>query len=233
MLPAATEAAWAALRPRTELAGFVLVGGTALSLRIGHRQSEDLDLAWPEVRLPVRRITLALDELARAGFACERHDDPAAVAEFLDTGLELHDYQQDYLVSGVRVSFFTADAALQRVLSAESEPLPRVATLPEIFASKCLVTARRSRVRDWFDLYVLLREHGFSLRDYVGVFEAVGERRGWEAGLARLCSGHPDRADEGFKTLAQDAPSAEELKEFFIARRDELEVALAAERFGR
>jgi len=232
LLPAATEAAWAALRPRAELGGFVLVGGTALSLLIGHRQSEDLDLAWPDLRLPVRRITLAMSEVERAGLPCERHDDPAAVAEFLDTGLELHDYQQDYLVGGAKVSFFAVDAVLQRVLSPERESAPRVASLKEIFASKCLVTAQRSRLRDWFDLYVLLREHGFSLRDYVAVFEAAGEPRGWEAGLARLCSGHPDRADEGFKALVEDAPGVDELRGFFVARRNELEVALAAERLG-
>ena len=167
MLPAATEAVWEALRYRRELGGFALIGGTALALHIAHRVSEDLDLVWPEVRLPTGRMKLAVRQVELAGLSCQSHDNPAALAESLDTGLDLHDYQQDYLVGDVKVSFFVADPGLGRVLSRERDEVPRIASLHEIFASKCLVTAKRSRVRDWFDLYVLVREHGFSLRDYV------------------------------------------------------------------
>ena len=43
MLPE-TERVWKFLKDEPSLAGFVLVGGTALALRLGHRRSEDLDL---------------------------------------------------------------------------------------------------------------------------------------------------------------------------------------------
>jgi len=230
VLPASTETAWTALRSRRELGGFTLVGGTALALRIRHRISEDLDFAWPELRLPATRIRLAL-EATRIPY--ESHDNPAAALEFADSGLELHDYQQDYLVAGAKVSFFAVDSQLARVLSSETSDTPRIASLQEIFASKCLASAQRSRSRDWYDLYVLIRDHGFSLRDYLAAFETAGDRLACEGGLTRLCSGKPDQADEGFHALVENAPPIAELAAFFRARRDELEMSLAAERLAK
>lgn len=109
----------------------------------------------------------------------------------------------------------------------------RVATVQEIFATKCLVSAIRSRTRDWFDLWVLMTRHGFSLEDYFGVFEGVGSKTSAEIGLARLCSGQPDRADEGYAALVQDGPSIAQLRDFFRARRDEYEIAEARRRAPR
>jgi len=231
LLPDATSKVWEALRARKELGGFVLIGGTALALLIAHRRSEDLDLVWPDARLPSDRVRRAVTNLEAAGFACQVHDSPAALAEFLDTGLELHDYQQDYLIGGVKVAFFAADSGLGRVLSHERADVPRVASLREVFASKCLVSAKRSRLRDWFDLYVLFRDQGFTLREYVEVFETAGDRLQAELGLTRLCSGHPDATDEGFVALTPNAPSTDEMRAFFVRQRDELEVALAASTF--
>ncbi|MDN5942870.1 MAG: nucleotidyl transferase AbiEii/AbiGii toxin family protein, partial [Nitrospira sp.] len=42
MLPSAQRALWPALRPASHL-GFVLYGGTAIALRLGHRSSVDYD----------------------------------------------------------------------------------------------------------------------------------------------------------------------------------------------
>ena len=47
MLPVETERVWEFLKEQPALAGFVLIGGTALAPRIGHRRTEDLDLAYP------------------------------------------------------------------------------------------------------------------------------------------------------------------------------------------
>ena len=56
MLPRDTEQVWNLLKDQPVLAGFVLVGGSALTLRIDHRVSEDLDLAWTQARLPRNRL---------------------------------------------------------------------------------------------------------------------------------------------------------------------------------
>ena len=61
MLPPETARVWDFLKTQTALAGFILIGGSALALRLGHRRSEDLDLACPEPRLPLRRLEALLD----------------------------------------------------------------------------------------------------------------------------------------------------------------------------
>src|SRR5580704_8331867 len=68
--------------------------------------------------------------------------DEATLQEFFESGLDLSDYQQNYLVHGkVRVSFFAPDAPLAKVLQSPPEPKARIATLTELFKSKSLVSA--------------------------------------------------------------------------------------------
>ena len=56
MLKPDTEGVWQFLRRQPGLTGFVLMGGSALALRLGHRQSKDLDFVWPGPELPRDRL---------------------------------------------------------------------------------------------------------------------------------------------------------------------------------
>lgn len=105
----------------------------------------------------------------------------------------------------------------------------RVATLRELFQNKCLVSALRSKTRDWVDLYLLLRDHGFTMRDYRAAFRRAGLDSQSDIGLSRLCSGVPQKDDEGYAHLLPGPPTVAEMKAFFMAERDRLEVELAAE----
>lgn len=230
MLPPETERVWEFLKDRPELAGFVLVGGSALSLRIGHRISEDLDLAWLNHQLPRHRLEALIANAQQAGLEFANNDDEAAVAEFVQGGLELRDYQQDFLVNGiVKVSFFVPDQAQLRVLRPGLPAGVRVAEVPELFQSKSLLSARRSKSRDWFDLYVLLQNHGYTWSDYVRAFEIAGLESQADAGLARMCSGVPQRDDEGLQQLLPNPPALSELKSFFERLREQREVETASE----
>jgi hypothetical protein len=234
-LPPETERLWSFAREQSALAGFVLIGGTALALHLRHRVSEDLDFAWVEPRLPRARLDAFRLLASEAGFHLQPHDDPAAVDEFTIAGMELHDYQQDYLVNGsVKLSFFTADESLSRVLglSGRTEG-PEIATLPQLFKSKCLVSASRSKTRDWLDLYLLMRDHRFTIQDYAAAFREAGIPGHMDNGLARLCSGQPSAHDEGWQHLLERAPTLQEMRDFFIAQRDRLETDAAASAFAR
>jgi predicted MFS family arabinose efflux permease len=46
--------------------------------------------------------------------------------------------------------------------------------LPELFRTKALAAANRSVSRDWIDLYVLCKEHGFTTTEVGWVYLAVG-----------------------------------------------------------
>ena len=150
--------------------------------------------------------------------------------EFSEGGLELHDYQQIFLVNDAeKVSFFAPDNAQQRVFVRSEESHVRVTTLAELFKSKALVSAARSKTRDWLDLYVLMRDHGFTIGDYHEAFEEAGSPGQCDTGLARLCSGIPQRGDEGYLHLLKNPTTLEEMKQFFVVQREKLEVELAVE----
>ncbi len=228
MLPPATERVWHFLKEQRWLAGFVMVGGSALALRIAHRLSEDLDFAFPDLKLPRARLDALLKNAAEAGFDFQRNDNEAALNEFIQGGGELHDYQQDFVVDGVvKVSFFAPDSGQARVLGGLQEAGPRLATLPELFKTKALVSAVRSKTRDWVDLFVMLKEHGFTLCDYEAAFREAGAESQFEAGLARLCSGRPQQDDEGFAHLLVKPPKVSDMQAYFTGLRDAWEIERA------
>ena len=230
LLPPETEKVWNYLREQPCLAGFVLAGGSALSMLIKHRVSEDLDFVFLQPRLPGEKLQLLRREASEAGFHFSPNDDEAALEEFADGGLELHDYQQDFVVNdAVKVSFFAPDEPQRKIFSAADAGRVRIASLAEIFRSKALVSAVRSKTRDWLDLFLLLRDHGFTMHDYRAAFVAAGIASQCDTGLARLCSGTPQRGDEGYSHLLANPPSLDEMKNFFNAQRASLEVELAAE----
>ncbi len=230
MLPPETEKLWNFLSTQPALGGFVLIGGSALALRIQHRLSEDLDFAFHGQQLPRGPLSALTRAASAQGFTFTRDDDEAALQEFSSGGLELHDYQQDFVVNGaVKVSFFAPDEPMLRSLAPPELSKPRLATLQELFKTKCLVSALRSKSRDWLDLFLLLRDHGFTMHDYAAAFRAAGAEGQRDLSLQRLCSGTPQRGDEGFTHLLQNAPTIEEMKQFFTAQRDLLEITEAEE----
>lgn len=234
MLPPETERVWQFLKNQPALAGFVLVGGSALALRIKHRISEDLDLAYPEIQLPRDRLDSLLRTAAQSGLEFEHNDNEAALQEFLQGGMELRDYQQDFLANrAVKLSFFAPEAPVLRVLNLPRESTVRIASLAELFKMKCLVSARRSKTRDWLDLYVLMSQHGFSVTDYESAFREAGVESEADIGLARMCGGNPQKDDEGYVHLLPNAPKLEVMTAFFCDQRQKRERDAAAEALRR
>lgn len=223
MLAPETSGLWEGLHDAPELSSFVLIGGSALALHVGHRVSEDLDFVTVDSRLPRRVLDRYLGSREERW---DRRDDPVAHDEFLNAGMEPHDYQQDFIVDdAVKVIFFTADEPLGRALdgSTGARVGPRLATLDELFRSKAILSASRSRTRDWLDLYTLFSVHGYSASDYQAAFVRSGIPRQWEDGLGRRCSGRVPKSDEGYLHLSDKAPSLGEMVELFRRIRDEIE----------
>lgn len=229
MLRTETQKLWDFIKELPVLHGFVLVGGSALTLRIQHRLSEDLDLAWLGNRLPRASIHAFQQQAVEAGFRFQRRDDPGSVDEFEIAGMDLHDYQQDFLVNdSVKLSFFSADEALVKVLRTSEAAQVRLATLDELFASKALVAAQRSKTRDWFDLYILMTQHGKTMEAMRDAFQLADSDLQFDTALMRLCSGTPSLHDEGYEQLLQAAPGLEEMMAYFRAERDAYEQRQAA-----
>ncbi len=126
----------------------------------------------------------------------------------------------------VKVTFFCPELPERKVLSPADANGLRVATVAEIFALKALVSAKRSKTRDWFDLYILMKFHGFRWRDFYAAF-VRGENGGqYDYAAHRLWSGQPSSLDEGYEALLPNPPSVEEMRDFFRRRRTEYEQGL-------
>lgn len=155
-LPPSQRSLWPALSEVPS--GFVLYGGTALTLRLGHRLSEDFDLFANRPFQP--------DEIERE-------------VPFLRGSVRLQS-SPNTLVSrverpegGTKVSFF-GGLPLRRVedpRSAVDNGLP-IASLLDLAATKVKVVQDRAEAKDYLDIFRILEEE-IDLRDALAAARAV------------------------------------------------------------
>ena len=236
-LPAATARVFAHLYAEPLLAGFTLIGGTALSLQIAHRQSEDLDFYYPAESLPARTLNTALTNARRAGFDVRDMLSPSAISQTrINHAVDLHEWVQDWAVGGVKVSFsvfqgfipqMRAIAAFPRAADSSTPGAPAerfsILGIEGLFAAKSCLLMRRARSRDLFDLYSLMQSHGYSARQLFDVIRRIDptanpdHHRDVLRGLIPL-----DAADEGFSGIGLSQP-IDTLYAFFEERISEYE----------
>lgn len=140
ILPAAQRRLWDELGSTPK--DFVLYGGTALALRLGHRISEDFDFFSS-------RSFAAADLLRSIPYLKAARVDqfqPDTLTCAVDRGGE------------VKISFFGGLDNLKRVADPEPSPgtgLP-VASLLDVAGMKCRVVQVRAAYKDYFDIATLL-----------------------------------------------------------------------------
>lgn len=123
---------------------YYLVGGTAIALYLGHRRSIDFDM----FKLNAINHKKNLDKIAASGF---EHIVTRRVTE-----------QMNLIVNGVKVTFFQYPffvEAKTKVCDTFRTP-----TLLTLAAMKAYALGRRSKWKDYVDLYFLLTEH-FSIQE--------------------------------------------------------------------
>lgn len=157
-----------------QLTGLTLIGGTAIALLIGHRRSNDLDFAVIGDQLPVVQIDSLIAELKSVGMPVQLITDPAQIANFkIATGKRLLNYVRDYMFGDTKVTFFAMGAKqtpgfmsyMQRAERLQTEEVAfGILGLEGLKVSKAVVIGQRVRSRDLFDLYVLVHDHGYSVR---------------------------------------------------------------------
>lgn len=232
MLRADTQALWAHLEGQRALRGFVLAGGTALTLHLAHRLSEDLDFMFIGKKVPRGQIEALKRVCSQEGFEFLASDAPSDLQEWEDSGMDLLDYQQNYVVGGaVKVSFWAPDAEVLRLMAPALDGGVRVASLKEIFQTKCLVCADRSKLRDWFDVYTMLRSGLFVPMDIHEAFVQSGVSSKFDIARSRMSYGSPGVNDEGFASLLPNPPTQEEMQEFFREVFTAIEVEVAESAF--
>jgi len=155
ILPLSQRTLWSEL---TEVpAGFVLYGGTALALRLGHRMSEDFDF------------------FSNEGF---RPDDLERQVSFLAGASRLQSSPNTLVAQvdrngPVKLSFF-GGLSLRRVRDPEAVEGPGllVASLLDLAATKVKVVQDRAEAKDYVDISRLLEE-GIEISQALGAAQAV------------------------------------------------------------
>jgi hypothetical protein len=155
MLPAAQRAFWAG-RPLIP-AQFVLYGGTAITLRLGHRTSEDFDFFSSE-----RFETSSL--LAALPFATD-----AVILQSATNTLTVRLGR----AGPVKLAFF-GGLTFGRIAAPDAveDQSFRIASLPDLMAAKLKVLWQRAEAKDYLDVAAILRA-GLSLEYGLGCAVAL------------------------------------------------------------
>lgn len=125
---------------------YILVGGTALSLQIATRQSEDLDfMKWRNSKDEIPEV---------AWYHIEKELN--SIGEVTNRNLLDIDHVE-FIFEGVKLSFYSSPK-----YSPVKNPIPclhnlRLADVKSIGAMKMEVMMRRSNFRDYYDIYSILK----------------------------------------------------------------------------
>jgi hypothetical protein len=116
---------------------YYLVGGTAIALHIGHRESIDFDL-FKEKNIRKKDVFTKLN--------------------MIDYKVSFADYNQlNMLSKGVKITFFSFPYNVP--LNAELKSFLKMPDLLTLAAMKAFALGRRSKWKDYLDLYFVLKFH--------------------------------------------------------------------------
>lgn len=123
---------------------YYLVGGTAIALHIGHRESIDFDL-FTLGKVDKKKILEAIESLKYKSLKIfEGHDQYHAV------------------VNDVKCTFFQYPYNIPHIISVENHIT--IPSLLDLAAMKALAMAQRSKWKDYVDLYFIIKNH-YSIKE--------------------------------------------------------------------
>ena len=187
---------------------YILCGGTALAMQIGHRKSEDLDfMMW-------RKSQTEKPEVDWNAIEKELSEKIGEIENFNMLGFD----QVEFLVKGVKISFFVSDN-----LSPVSMPVTylgniRLADIESIMAMKMEVMLRRMKYRDYYDIYCILQE-GYSIHKGIEKALKLSRHRLSTKNIIAMLLGGQFVADNNFATLEPKYDVTKELIRDYIMQK--------------
>lgn len=170
---------------------YLLVGGTALSLQINTRQSEDLDfMKWRVSKSETPEVDW---------YNIEK--ELSTIGEVQTRNLMDLDHVE-FVLEGVKLSFYSSPK-----YSPVTNEIPcihnlRLADIKSIGAMKMEVMMRRSNFRDYYDIYSILKS-GIPIQDLIALaLEYSGHRLKTKNLLAILTNGARFSRDANFEQLS-------------------------------
>lgn len=168
------------------ISNWTLVGGTALSIHLQHRLSEDLDFFIEKSTLDQERthIEKMITDLEEKGYDC----------------VVTHNNSEnlDYEIEGVKVTFFSS--GLKNLKSNYSSYKNiEVASIETIIVMKMeAIISYRTKTRDFYDLYTIAEEEDISIFTMLDMYNNHSTKKGKEELLyTRFVTNHLDGDDEG------------------------------------
>lgn len=170
---------------------YILVGGTALSLQIGTRQSEDLDfMKWRTTKDERPEVDWYHIEKALA-----------TIGEVQSRNLLDIDHVE-FVLEGVKLSFYSSPKYSPIITAIPCLYNLRLADIKSIGAMKMEVMMRRSNFRDYYDIYSILKE-GVPIKDMITIaLDYSGHRLKSKNLLAMLTNGTRFMRDAHFEQLS-------------------------------
>lgn len=190
---------------------YILCGGTALAMQIGHRKSEDLDfMMW-------RISKTEKPEVNWNAIEKELRDKIGEIESFNMLGFD----QIEFVVKGVKFSFFVSDN-----LSPVTAPIDylgniRLADIESIMAMKMEVMLRRMKFRDYYDIYCILQE-GYSINKGIEKALNLSRHRLSSKNIIAMLLGGQFIPDNNFATLEPKYDVAkEQIREYIMHKLKE------------
>ena len=193
---------------------YYLVGGTALSLQLHHRLSEDFDfMRWPSRKGDKMEVDwVGIEKVLKT------------IGELQKT--EIMDFEHvEFIVSDVKFSFYGCDklSPIRNAVSFLNHIV--LADIDSIAIMKMEVLLRRSKFRDYYDLYCIFKDRSNAdIKSLIDAALRYSEHRLRTKNLISiLTSGSRFANDVGFEQLAPIYNvSVDEIVDFMEGRLKEI-----------
>lgn len=187
---------------------YLLVGGTALAMQIGHRKSEDLDfMMW-------RKSKSELPEIEWPKIEHELNEKIGKVESI--NILSFH--QVEFVVKDVKFSFYVSNNYCP-----VSEPINYLgniylADINSILGMKIEVLTRRAKFRDYYDIYSILKE-GYELGKGIETALKYQQHKLKTKNLIMMLLSNRIMTDENFEQLEpKHKVSKEEIRQYILKK---------------
>lgn len=187
---------------------YILAGGTALAMQIGHRKSEDLDfMMW-------RKSKTEKPEVDWTTIEKELRDKVGEVESFNMLGFD----QVEFIVAGVNLSFYVSNN-----FCPVTEPVVyldnlRLADIQSIMAMKMEVMLRRMKMRDYYDIYAILRE-GYDISQGIEAARELLQHKLGTKNIVMMLLSDRFMSDENFEQLEPKYKvTKEEIREYILQK---------------
>lgn len=190
---------------------YILCGGTALAIQIGHRKSEDLDfMMW-------RISKTEKPEVNWNAIERELKEKIGEIENFNMLGFD----QVEFVVKGVKFSFFVSDNLSPVTAPTDYLGNIRLADIESIMAMKMEVMLRRMKFRDYYDIYCMLQE-GYSIHNGIEKALNLSRHRLSSKNIIAMLLGGQFIPDNNFATLEPKYDvTKEQIREYIMQKLKE------------